>query len=280
MLRFIGFDDDGTRNRPRRSLGTGRRDADRSRRRTAARGAVAAISRKRSSSAPDKSMSRRSIWTPTTESSKTPHGPTLRVATPILTPTASRSALSSSMSTCGRRSTASGHRCGPARRSMSSTSRGDYLVHPDRSREFGSQLGKPTDWQSRLPVSGASLAGTTQAIARHRPGSSRPAGRGSASRPPSGRQRMGRRHRSQSLTPSSWRRRRASGTPPFWSELIAVLCAAVLALSDREVADPADRPADRGRRRARPKRQRSPFPSTPAARPACWRAHLRRRWRK
>ena len=32
---------------------------------------------------------------------------------------------------------------------------GDYLVHPDRAREFGSQLGKPTDWRSDFPASGA-----------------------------------------------------------------------------------------------------------------------------
>lgn len=29
--------------------------------------------------------------------------------------------------------------------------RGDYLVHPDRQREFGSQLGTPTRWQTDLP---------------------------------------------------------------------------------------------------------------------------------
>jgi PAS domain S-box-containing protein len=29
--------------------------------------------------------------------------------------------------------------------------RGDYLVHPDRSREFGSLLGNPTDWKTDFP---------------------------------------------------------------------------------------------------------------------------------
>jgi hypothetical protein len=29
--------------------------------------------------------------------------------------------------------------------------RGEYLVHPDRTREFGSQLGKPNDWRSDFP---------------------------------------------------------------------------------------------------------------------------------
>lgn len=40
-------------------------------------------------------------------------------------------------------------------------SKGDYLVHPDRTREFGSQLGKPTDWRRDMP-SFAGLAGTTK----------------------------------------------------------------------------------------------------------------------
>ena len=37
---------------------------------------------------------------------------------------------------------------------------GDYLVHPDPAREFGSQLGTPTDWRSDLPYLAASLAAT------------------------------------------------------------------------------------------------------------------------
>ena len=38
---------------------------------------------------------------------------------------------------------------------------GDYLVHPDRTREFGSQLGTPTHWQSDFPYF-AALVGSTQ----------------------------------------------------------------------------------------------------------------------
>jgi PAS domain S-box-containing protein len=41
---------------------------------------------------------------------------------------------------------------------------GDYLIHPDRSREFGSVLGKPTDWKADLPHL-ASQAGATQSSA-------------------------------------------------------------------------------------------------------------------
>ncbi|SEN75270.1 PAS domain S-box protein [Bradyrhizobium sp. OK095] len=38
---------------------------------------------------------------------------------------------------------------------------GDYLVHPDRTREFGSQLGTPTRWQNEFPHF-AALTGSTQ----------------------------------------------------------------------------------------------------------------------
>lgn len=43
--------------------------------------------------------------------------------------------------------------------------RGDYLVHPDPAREFGSQHGNPTDWRKDLPYFAASL-GTTQSVAQ------------------------------------------------------------------------------------------------------------------
>jgi PAS domain S-box-containing protein len=42
---------------------------------------------------------------------------------------------------------------------------GDYLVHPDRAREFGSMLGKPTSWQRDFPVLATSL-GATEGVAR------------------------------------------------------------------------------------------------------------------
>jgi PAS domain S-box-containing protein len=38
---------------------------------------------------------------------------------------------------------------------------GDYLVHPDKTREFGQQLGRPENWQADFP-SLAAAAGTTQ----------------------------------------------------------------------------------------------------------------------
>ena len=44
-------------------------------------------------------------------------------------------------------------------------SRGDYFVHPDRSREFGSDLGHPYDWRKDFPDF-ASLLGSTTSTAR------------------------------------------------------------------------------------------------------------------
>jgi PAS domain S-box-containing protein len=43
--------------------------------------------------------------------------------------------------------------------------RGDYLVHPDRAREFGSQRGRPGDWRGDFPNLASSL-GTTRSVAR------------------------------------------------------------------------------------------------------------------
>lgn len=39
--------------------------------------------------------------------------------------------------------------------------KGDYLVHPDRAREFGSQLGSGSDWRSDLPYLASSLGAMT-----------------------------------------------------------------------------------------------------------------------
>ncbi|TGN82691.1 PAS domain S-box protein [Bradyrhizobium yuanmingense] len=43
--------------------------------------------------------------------------------------------------------------------------RGDYLVHPDRTREFGSSRGLPADWRKDLPFLSA-LAGTSDVVTR------------------------------------------------------------------------------------------------------------------
>ncbi|WP_439395815.1 PAS domain S-box protein [Bradyrhizobium sp. PMVTL-01] len=44
-------------------------------------------------------------------------------------------------------------------------SRGDYLVHPDRTQEFGSLRGHPTDWRKDFPFLSA-LAGTPDLVTR------------------------------------------------------------------------------------------------------------------
>jgi PAS domain S-box-containing protein len=47
-------------------------------------------------------------------------------------------------------------------------SKGGYLVHPDPALEFGSQLGRPTDWRSDFPDLAASL-GATKVFSRAEP---------------------------------------------------------------------------------------------------------------
>ncbi|WGD52854.1 PAS domain S-box protein [Bradyrhizobium sp. CB1650] len=55
-------------------------------------------------------------------------------------------------------------------------SRGDYLVHPDRAREFGSLRGRPTNWRNDFP-SFAALAGTLEGSTQlTTDGSGRPSG--------------------------------------------------------------------------------------------------------
>src|SRR5205807_6047886 len=42
--------------------------------------------------------------------------------------------------------------------------KGDYLINPDATMEFGSQRGRPTDWRRDMPYF-ASLAGATKSLA-------------------------------------------------------------------------------------------------------------------
>ena len=102
---------------PRRSLGTERSGSDRAGSRTAAATAIAAISRTRSGWPPTKSTSRRSISIADNGVIETAaQCRRLRIATPVFD--ARRQAVRHchrSMSTCGRRSTGSGRRCGRAR---------------------------------------------------------------------------------------------------------------------------------------------------------------------
>ncbi|MCG2642522.1 MULTISPECIES: PAS domain S-box protein [Bradyrhizobium] len=90
------------------------------------------------------------------------HTPTLRVGTPLFTPDGKpfgiiianidmRPALDRIRST-----TSSGGEI------FVVNARGDYLVHPDRAREFGSLRGHPTNWRDDFPYF-AALAGTRDA---------------------------------------------------------------------------------------------------------------------
>ena len=159
---------------------------------------------------------------------ETPHVPTLLIAKPVVAPDGKpfgiviinvdmRPALDRVRSSVR-----------PGENAYVVDGRGDYLVHPDRTREFGSQLGKPTDWRSDFPSLVSSL-GATRSVAQILPErGGHPDGDSTRSRP-SGRQRMGRRHRACS-------QRRLHGAAAAIRNtsllvgLIAVLCAAALAV--------------------------------------------------
>jgi PAS domain S-box-containing protein len=95
---------------------------------------------------------------------ETPHRPTLRVATPIFTPDGKPFAafvVNLDMRAALDRVRSSARE---GEKVYVVNGRGDYLVHPDPSREFGSQLGTPTNWQADFPSLASSL-GTRQAVA-------------------------------------------------------------------------------------------------------------------
>jgi PAS domain S-box-containing protein len=96
---------------------------------------------------------------------ETPHVPTIRVATPL--PGSDGKLLGIIIINVDMR---------PALERVRSSSRqggeiyavdkeGDYLVNPDRAREFGSQLGAPTNWRADFPDL-EPTAGATQSIER------------------------------------------------------------------------------------------------------------------
>jgi PAS domain S-box-containing protein len=95
---------------------------------------------------------------------ETPHVPTLRVATTVLTPSGKPfgiAIINVDMRPAFDRVRSAVRQGGQI---YVVNKRSDYLVDPDPMREFGSQLGKPTNWQSDFPYL-ASLAGATQAVA-------------------------------------------------------------------------------------------------------------------
>ncbi|MBP0116334.1 MULTISPECIES: PAS domain S-box protein [Bradyrhizobium] len=94
-----------------------------------------------------------------------PHVPTLRIATPLFTPDNKPFGIviaNIDMRPALDRIRATRNSGGEL---YVVNSRGDYLVHPDRTREFGSLHGHPTDWRNDFPFFSA-LAGTSDVATR------------------------------------------------------------------------------------------------------------------
>jgi PAS domain S-box-containing protein len=94
---------------------------------------------------------------------ETPHVPTLRVATPVFAANGKPFGIiiiNVDMRRALDRVRSSVRRGGKI---YVVNKRGDYLVHPDSTREFGSELGAPTDWRADFPDLAASL-GTLQGV--------------------------------------------------------------------------------------------------------------------
>jgi PAS domain S-box-containing protein len=95
---------------------------------------------------------------------ETPHVPTLRVAAPVFAPDGKPAGIvivNVDMRPAFDRIRSS-VRQGEAIYVVNN--RGDYLVHPDPAREFGSQLGAPANWQADFPYLASSL-GAAQGVA-------------------------------------------------------------------------------------------------------------------
>jgi PAS domain S-box-containing protein len=95
----------------------------------------------------------------------TPHVPTLRVATPVFSSDGKPFGIvivNVDMRPAFRRVRSSMR---PGEKVYVVNGRGDYLIHPDLAREFGSQLGTPTSWQSDFPYLASSL-GAPKSVAQ------------------------------------------------------------------------------------------------------------------
>jgi PAS domain S-box-containing protein len=96
---------------------------------------------------------------------ETPHRPTLRVGTPVFTPDGKPFGVvmvNVDMRPAFDRVRSSVRQGGEI---YVVNKRGDYLVHPDPAREFGSELGTSSGWQSDFPYLAASL-GASQSVAQ------------------------------------------------------------------------------------------------------------------
>ena len=217
-------------NRSRRSLGTERRGSDRPGSGTEAESATQPTSGTRSGWPRTRFMSRRSIWV---------------AENGVIEDGAQADPARRDAGLCSRRQ-AVRHRHRQCRHAARARPRPviGAARRDDLCRRRPGRLSRSSRSHARIRLAARQAyrlasatfriwrAGSAQRKAAPRSCRTRPAGpdgdRVRARR--SGRQRMGRGHRDGPATRSSWRRRRASETPRCWSELIAVLCAAVLAL--------------------------------------------------
>jgi PAS domain S-box-containing protein len=171
---------------------------------------------------------------------QTPHVPTLRVAAPVFAPDGKpggivivnvdmRSAFALIRSSVG-----------PGENIYVVDAHGNYLVHPDPAREFGSELGVATNWQADFPDLAPAL-GSTQAVAHIVPDQARgPGGTALAPALLVGKQWVGIIETVPNavfMTPAA-----AIRNTTVLVGLIAVLCAAALALF---VATSLTRPINR-----------------------------------
>jgi PAS domain S-box-containing protein len=94
-----------------------------------------------------------------------PHRPTLRVATPLFAPDGKLFGIfviNVDMRPAFERVRASAR---PGEGVYIINERGDYLLHPDAAREFGSELGMPIEsWQTDFPVLVSSIGATQSAV--------------------------------------------------------------------------------------------------------------------
>ena len=271
MFRFIGLDDDGReivrvdRNR------TERHGSDRSR---------SAIAKKERSGLfpgnnPVRSHTNLRLAARSRPLQRTHRGsarPTLRVATPIFADDGKPFGIFMINVDMRRAFDRVRSSVSPGETIYVVNKQGDYLIHPDRSREFGWLLGKPNDWKADFPRL-ASHVGTTQSSADTGPDQNAQSG-GIALAPAllAGVEWVGvieTAPHAVIMAPAASIRNTS-----LLVGAIAVLCAAALAfLVARSLTRPIVRLTKRWK--ASPGRAPPSFPSMPAARPACWRAPLR-----
>lgn len=96
---------------------------------------------------------------------ESPHVPTMRFAMPVMAPDGKPFGIV--IATADMRPALERVRSSvrPGESVYVVDARGNYLVHPDRAREFGSQLGRPTDWRKDFPDLAASF-GSTKSVAQ------------------------------------------------------------------------------------------------------------------